>query len=94
MEPTQNMQPTEGTNGPVIGIIVVIVVLIVGAFYFFTRINEIQDVPQELPLTEEEVSTTPPPSSSDEVDAIENDLEAENFDDIDAEMNALEAEFN
>lgn len=92
MEPTQNMQPAEGSNGPVIGIIVVIVVLIVGAFYFFTRINEIQDVPQELPLTEEEISSAPV-SSSDETTDIETDLEAENFDNIDAEMEALEAEF-
>lgn len=93
MEPTTNMQPVEGSNGPVIGIIVVIVVLIVGAFYFFTRINEIQDVPQELPLTDEEMAMTQT-SDSDDVDAIEGDLEAENFDDVDAEMEALDAEFN
>jgi hypothetical protein len=92
MEPTPNMQPVEGSNGPVVGIIVVIVVLIVGAFYFFTRINEIQDVPQELPLTNEEMEMTQT-SNSDDVDAIEGDLEAENFDDVDAEMEALDAEF-
>lgn len=80
---------TTNSNGPVVSIIVVIIVLIVGAFYFFTRISEIQNTPNPLD-TQEEFATT---SESNDVSAIETDLEAENFDDIDAELRTLDAEF-
>lgn len=85
------IQPQNPSQGPVIGIIIVIIVLIVGAFYFFTRISEIQNAePVATTTTEIDFATT---SSSDDTAAIESDLEAEDFDDIDAEMGALQGEF-
>lgn len=92
METTQGTQmgTPESSNGPIVGIIIVILVLIIGAFYFFTRISEIQNTPTPLDGEQAEFAPT---SDSNEVSAIESDLEAENFDDIDAELRALDAEF-
>lgn len=88
MDPIQTQTPSQG---PVVGIIVVIIVLIVGAFYFFTRISEIQNAEQTATTTlPEEFATTSP---SDDTAAIESDLDAENFDDLDAEMGSLDGEF-
>ena len=86
MDPVQSQTPSQG---PIVGIIVVIIVLLVGAFYFFTRISEIQNADQAATTTIEFATT----SSSDETAAIEGDLEADDFDDIDAEMGALRGEF-
>lgn len=87
MDSTQSQTPSQG---PVVGIIVVIIVLIVGAFYFFTRISEIKNEEQMATTTDMEFATT---SSSDETAAIEGDLEADDFESIDAEMDALQGEF-
>lgn len=81
------------SQGPVVGIIVVLIVLIVGAFYFFTRMWS-SNVPTEFQM----VTTTgdvpfDPVSASDDPDAIARDLEAEDFSDIDAELDAIDAEF-
>ena len=88
MDPLQTEKPSQG---PVVGIIIVIIVIVVGAYYFFTRISEIQELDETASTTPtEEFATTSP---SDETAAIESDLNAENFDDIDAEMNSLDKEF-
>ncbi|MBP9771559.1 MAG: hypothetical protein KBD16_01400 [Candidatus Pacebacteria bacterium] len=83
------------SQGPVVGIIVVIIVLIVGAFYFFTRLSNVDTVPPTdiTGSTSDDVSFAPT-SPSDEPDAIENDLNAEDFSDIDAELDSLDAEFS
>lgn len=86
MDPVQTQTPSQG---PIVGIIVVIIVLIVGAFYFFTRIAEIQNAEQTATTTEEFATTSP----SDDAVSIESDLNAENFDDLDAEMGTLNGEF-
>ncbi len=88
MDPIQTQTPSQG---PIVGIIVVIIVLIVGAFYFFTRIAEIQNADQTATTTPTgEFATTSP---SDDTTAIESDLDADNFDSIDAEMGTLNGEF-
>ncbi|MEN9405682.1 MAG: hypothetical protein RLY47_641 [Candidatus Parcubacteria bacterium] len=86
MDPVQTQTPSQG---PIVGIIVVIIVLIVGAFYFFTRIAEIQNAEQMATTTEEFATTSP----SDDTAAIESDLDADNFDNLDAEMGTLNGEF-
>ncbi len=75
------------SQGPVIGIIVVIIVLLVGAFYFMGRIAPAPstETPSDA-TTSEEVA---PVSSSSEVSDIEADLNAEDFSDIDAELETL-----
>ncbi|HXK40088.1 MAG TPA: hypothetical protein VJ837_04620 [Candidatus Paceibacterota bacterium] len=90
MEPT-NTSPVP-SQGPVIGIIVVIVVLIVGAFYFFTQFSGM-NAPAPAGVTPSEANAFPPTSPSDEQAAIENDLNAEDFSDIDAEFSELDPEF-
>lgn len=81
------------SQGPVVGIIIVIIVLIIGAFYFFTHLSTVAPLePIDTGTTSDEV-VFPPTSSSDDPNAIASDLEAEDFDDIDAELRDLDAEF-
>ncbi len=91
MEQNTPLTPTP-QQGPVVGIIVVIVVLIVGAFYFFTQLWSV-NAPVETATTTAD-ATFAPVSSSDDPDAIASDLQAEDFSNIDAEMNAIDAEAN
>lgn len=87
----QTNEPQMSSQGPVIGIIVVIVVLIAGAFYFFGRVAQAPDAMTE--PTDVMLEDLPTTSTSDEASAIESDLNAEDFSDIDAELEALDAEF-
>lgn len=85
------IQPTnpQSSHGPVIGVVIVIIVLLVGAFYFLGQLaplSPVDIVPNEETATGTEMTPT---SSSDEIDAIEADLEAEDFEDIDAELNSF-----
>ncbi len=82
------------SQGPVVGIIVVIIVLIVGAFYFFTRLSNVNTLPptDTVDGASEDVSFAPT-ATSDEPAAIEDDLNAEDFNNIDAELESLDAEF-
>ena len=68
-------------NGAVVGVIVVIIVLLVGAFYFMGELSA--------PLTENTATTTEETASTtDDISGIEADLNAETFEDIDAELNS------
>src|SRR5688500_981312 len=82
------------SQGPVVGIIIVIIVLIVGAFYFFTRLSMPAVPPADTATTTSGDGVFPPTRSSDDPDAIAADLEAENFNEIDAELDRLETEGN
>lgn len=77
------------SQGPVIGIIVIIVVLIVGAFFFFTRVSSPETQPLQNATTSDATI-----GASDDPNAIASDLEAESFNDIDADLNALDAELD
>jgi hypothetical protein len=80
------------SQGPVVGIIVVIIVLIFGAFYFFTRLSSM-NAPELPPEATTTADTFAPTSTSDDPAMIQNDLDAEDFESIDAEMRDLDAEF-
>ncbi len=82
------------SQGPAVGIVIVLIVLVIGAFYFFTRLSTIAPIESETATTTgtEEILFAPT-TSSDEPTAIENDLNAEDFSSIDAELEALDAEF-
>lgn len=79
------------STGPVIGSVIIILVLIIGALYFWgAKLNKEQNqTPGELmeaydpTLTELEGQ-----NSSDDMESIRSDLEASQFDDIDAELDA------
>lgn len=95
--PTGQMQPEHHSSmGPVIGAIVVIAILAVGGLYYWgaelrktemNLSNEQEYAPMEVadntPTTDELLNV----STSDEITAIEGDLEASNFDALDAELN-------
>jgi hypothetical protein len=92
MEQNSTINPIP-SQGPVVGIIVVIIVVIIGAFYFFSRLSAM-NVVEPVPVTAtSEASSFAPTSTSTDTAAIEEDLDAESFDSIDAEMQGLDAEF-
>ena len=70
------------SNGPVVGVIIVIIVLLVGAFYFLGQLRA--------PLMNNETATTTDDmaTTTDDINSLEADLNAETFDELDAELNA------
>lgn len=95
--------PAETNNkksfGPIFGIIVIIVLLILAGFYFWG--NSLRTAPQDLP-TADEIATQADPAlsdlatqeTSDEIDAIEADLDATDLEGLDAELDVIDAELN
>jgi len=92
-------QKSGNQAGPIAGSIVVIIVLVLGGLYFIgKKVNdegllgptteEIQRAPDEtLEMLQEQ-------GTSDEVSAIEEDLDATILDDLDAELESIETELN
>ncbi|MEK7178796.1 MAG: hypothetical protein AAB727_00905 [Patescibacteria group bacterium] len=85
--------------GPVVGVIIVIIVLILGGLYFLGQrvaregffeptAEEIQATPDEALNALTEIGT------SDEVPAIETDLNATPLENLDAELNSIGKEFS
>lgn len=92
-------------NGPLLIILTLLLVVILGGmYYWFVILNTPKSAAPTLQPTQEQnsepVSTSTPTeleaarpvSTSDEVPAIEADLEATDLDSMDAEMQAIEAE--
>lgn len=73
-------QPSEGSSGPIIGIILILVVIILAGLYFWGQRG--RDVIDE---TNTEAITTQ--SESDDTDSIENDLNNTDVE-VDSEINA------
>ena len=81
-----------GGIGPIVGIILIILLLALGGYYFFmqTKYGADKSLKQaEDPQTEALKQT----SSSDEVVAIESDLEATDLGNIESDLSTIEAEF-
>jgi hypothetical protein len=93
MEPNTSLNPVP-SQGPVVGIIVVVIVLIVAGFFFFTRLWAVNEPMQFETATTSDNTIYAPVSSSDDPDAIASDLDNEDFSDIDAELDAIDAELN
>lgn len=78
-----------GTVGPVVASIIIIIVLLIAGLYLWgSRLNNADMNPTEDEMVEE-LETT---SDSDEIEAIEADLEATDFDDLDEGTNEVDAE--
>jgi len=78
MDPQNNISTGKKSVGPIIGTVVIIVLLIIAGFYFWgSRIASQQD--QDVLTT----TSVEPVSKSDEVESIENDLNATGSLDID-----------
>ena len=102
----QDVKEPSVVNGPLLAILALLLVLILGGmYYWFNLMNE--PTPQATPsrptaeqnnepestTAEAQAQTMQAVSSSDELSAIEADLEATDLESMDAEMQAIEAEF-
>ncbi len=98
-----------GHLGVILGVLIVILVLILGGLYLWgttlTTTSAIDTVEVERPTAEEndepestnaeaQVETFGAVSTSDEIDAIEADIESTNLDELDAELEAIDAELD
>ena len=97
-------------NGPLLFTLgILLLVILAGLFYWYTTILnqpqevEVEEVTRPTPeennepestTAEAEVETMGAVSTSDELSAIESDLEGTMLDEIDAEINAIEAELD
>ena len=102
-EQPQEAQPEKKGNGAVLGSIVVIVILVIAAFFVWGGDEKAQVSPEdtlptgdEMQVVEVELDTSIEElemvSDSDELDAIAEDLEATNLDDLTMELDAIDAE--
>ena len=98
-QPTPSPTPTptpEGDGnsaGPIVGSVIVIIIIIIGGLYFWgQRLS--QDMKGEDILSEEDalVADLVEVSDSDEVGAIEDDLNATDLDDLDADLENIDLE--
>jgi uncharacterized membrane protein len=96
--PTMNPQK-EGGKGALIGSIIVILLLIVaGAYVWMSRpasepvLNEMEDASQIENSPDEMLGDLQIQGTSDEVTAIEADVNATNLEDVDVELNQIDAE--
>ncbi|MDP3996134.1 MAG: hypothetical protein Q8P86_00355 [bacterium] len=89
---------TEKTGaGPILGAVIIVILLAIGGYYFWTTYLEEttftdttnEQIMEEEPPTAEELQVQ---SSSDAIDDIEMDLDASEFNNLDAELNDIEGE--
>jgi len=78
------MEPTTSKKsiGPVIGIIVIVVVLVIGAFYVWGGKSDLGTKPTTNP-NDMAAPTVAPVSQSDEVSALDADLQADSASNVD-----------
>lgn len=91
--PTTPEQEAPGkSSGPIVGIIIIVLVIALGGIYFWkTQIESRQDTPTDESVAAD-VATLTAQGTSDDVNAIEEDLTATDLDTLDAELNGIEAE--
>jgi len=103
--PTKPLTETHHSHvGPILGVLIIILVLVLAGLYLWggmlskeqTRMNErtIVNNEPETPRAEADVQILNTLSPSDELDAIEADLDGTNFDSIDQDLNSIDAELN
>lgn len=91
--------------GPIIGVLSLMLILILGGLYVWGEMlsKESKVVPVEVPIINNEPETPRAAadtqileimSPSDEISAIEADLESTRLDSVDADLNTIDAEFN
>jgi len=92
--PMQENTPKEKSASGVISTIIIVVIILIGAVYLFTSREP------ALEMTPEEIMTAPDAQmealleqdTSDNLTAIEEDLDTTDLDGLDAELEAIEAE--
>jgi hypothetical protein len=81
--------------GTILGVGIVIIALVLGGLYLWGASLYEGEVQEEMaPITTEEETTALPPSTPDEMESIENDLNATNVDSMDQELNTIDAEID
>lgn len=82
--------PKDGVVGPIIGSIIIIALIVLGGLYYWGSIieNNTSD-----PVTKEE-ELLPELNESDEIEKIEEDLEATNTEEIDKLLNEIDSEID
>lgn len=94
-EPAPMPQAPRSHLGTILGVGIVVIALVLGGLYLWGASLYESEVQEEMPpMTTEEESTTLPPSTPDEMEAIENDLNATNVDSMDQELNTIDAEID
>ncbi|MCD5382192.1 MAG: hypothetical protein LR017_02640 [Candidatus Pacebacteria bacterium] len=93
--------------GPILGVLIVVLVLILGGLYLWgatlsegpapaaeapTEPRQIENNEPETPRAEADTHILETVSSSDEISAIETDIDNTNLDSLDAEIEAIDAE--
>lgn len=107
--PEMSVEKSNVINAPILLILgVLLLVILGGMYYWFDTLAEEEPIPApavERPLPEEnnepesttaevQTETMLTTSSSDEIEAIEADIEGTNLDTLDAELEAIDAEIN
>lgn len=102
MENNQNNFQTPDTSavkkdsgtGPIIGSIIIIILIVLGGLYFWGYIIKKQHV--EAPITNESTSEQVPSEevADPDVAEINNELNSTNVDDVDSDMNEIDAEID
>lgn len=92
------MPPEEKSMGALIGSIIVIAVIVIGGIYFWMTRNGESPVPGETPplgqtvAPDQETAALLNQGTSSEISDIEKDLNATNFDNLDAGMGDIDAQ--
>lgn len=95
-------------NGPILLLLVALLLIVLGGMYYwytilqnqassnptYTRPTADQNNEPESTTAEAQVEMIQVVSTSDEISAIEADLDSTNLDSLDAELNAIDAELN
>lgn len=92
------------SSGPIIGIVVLVIALLLGALYLWSSMlvpattepvveeTPVTTEPEEAPVLDPKTEAYGNTSASDEMTAIEADVESTDLEGLDAEMTAMEAE--
>jgi|GEM_PF-1003367 len=84
IQPNTPVEPKkEGGIGATIASIIIILIIVLGAFYFFDKLKNEDRNSDKITKDQQE----------DSVDFIEAEFKAEDFDDLDKEMQQIEVEF-
>jgi len=79
--------------GPVIGIIIIVLVLVFGGLYFWGKRVTQEPTPEAIMnMPDSQLETLGTQNTSDEVTAIEEDLNATDLENLDAELGDIEKE--
>jgi len=100
-EETQNIEQSAATvseeksTGAIIGAIIIVVLLIIGGLYFFGQRSNEELAPAEiLSQPDAAVEVLETQGTSDEITAIEEDINVTNLDGLDVELGNIDAELS